>query len=104
MLEITAHDSPIGGKLLVAGIRIGYAVGKILFYVSRKSKEALNSLTERKSRLAFITKLPRKGAKETRDAVLRRLKDLPEHGRDMKVSIFQKMKMGWLFMPSGSNF
>lgn len=49
--------------------------------VSRKSKEALNSLAERKSRLVFITKLPRKGAKETRDAVIGRLKVLPEHAR-----------------------
>jgi IS30 family transposase len=29
--------------------------------VSRKSKAALNTLTERKSRLLLITKLPRKG-------------------------------------------
>jgi len=52
--------------------------------VSRKSKEALNSLTERKSRLVFITKLPRKGAEETKDAVIGRLKDLPEHARKMR--------------------
>jgi IS30 family transposase len=33
----------------------------------------LNSLTERKSRLLLLTKLKRKGAEETKDAIIRRL-------------------------------
>lgn len=49
--------------------------------VSRKSSAALNSLTERKSRLLFLTKLDRKGAKETKDAVINRLKQLPDKAR-----------------------
>ena len=49
--------------------------------VSRKSSAALNSLTERKSRLLLLTKLNRKGAQETRDAVINRLKQLPVRAR-----------------------
>ena len=49
--------------------------------VSRKSLAALNSLTERKSRLLMLTKLDRKGAIETKDAVVRRLKIFPSEGR-----------------------
>lgn len=45
--------------------------------VSRKSLSALNSLTERKSRLLLLTKLKRKGAEETKDAVVRRLCRFP---------------------------
>ena len=45
--------------------------------VSRKSTSALNSLTERKSRLIMITRINRKGAKETLDAVISRLGTLP---------------------------
>ncbi len=45
--------------------------------VSRKSTAALNSLTERKSRLLLLTKLDRKGAAETRRAVVARLRKLP---------------------------
>ena len=49
--------------------------------VSRKSKAALNTLAERKSRLVLITKLSRKGAVETNKAVISRLKKLPAGGR-----------------------
>jgi len=49
--------------------------------VSRKSKVALNTLAERKSRPVLITKLPRKGAAETNSAVINRLKKLPANGR-----------------------
>ena len=49
--------------------------------VSRKSLAALNSLTERKSRLLMLTKLDRKGAIETKDAVVRRLEVFPSEGR-----------------------
>jgi len=49
--------------------------------VSRKSLVALNSLVERKSRLLFLTKLERKTAKATRNAVINRLKILPVQAR-----------------------
>ena len=46
--------------------------------VSRKSLTALQSLTERKSRLLLLSKLHRKGAHETAMAVIDRLGALPE--------------------------
>ncbi len=49
--------------------------------ISRKSKVALNTLTERKSRLVLITKIPRKGAAETNKAIIKRLKRLQEASR-----------------------
>lgn len=49
--------------------------------VSRKSKAALNSLTERKSRLLLLTKIDRKSASETNKAVLKRLQKLPLKAR-----------------------
>jgi IS30 family transposase len=49
--------------------------------ISRKSKVALNTLVERKTRLVLITKLPRKSAAETNRAVIGRLKKLPAKGR-----------------------
>ena len=49
--------------------------------ISRKSTFALNSLTERKSRLIMITRINRKGAKETLDAVISRLGALPHKFR-----------------------
>jgi IS30 family transposase len=49
--------------------------------ISRKSKAALNSLTERKSRLLLLTKLDRKGSAETNQAIIRRLKNLSANGR-----------------------
>src|SRR5271157_1640549 len=49
--------------------------------ISRKSIFALNSLTERKSRLIMITRINRKGAKETLDAVISRLGALPHKFR-----------------------
>ena len=42
---------------------------------------ALNSLTERKSRLLMLTKLDRKGTIETKDTVVRRLEVFPSEGR-----------------------
>ncbi len=59
--------------------RYGHWEGDSL--ISRKSKAALNTLAERKSRLALITKLPRKGAAETNRAIISRLKKLPANGR-----------------------
>jgi len=44
---------------------------------SQKSPPVLNSLTERKSRLLMLTKLERKGASETKRAVVGRLGGLP---------------------------
>ena len=49
--------------------------------ISRKSTFALNSLTERKSRLIMITRISRKGAKETLDAVINRLGAWPHEFR-----------------------
>jgi transposase, IS30 family len=49
--------------------------------ISRQSKAALNSLTERKSRLLLLTWLDRKGAVETNQAIIRRLKGFSENGR-----------------------
>jgi IS30 family transposase len=59
--------------------RYGHWEGDSL--ISRKSKAALNTLTERKSRLVLITKLSRKGAAETNRAIINRLKKLPAKGR-----------------------
>lgn len=49
--------------------------------VSMKSLAALNSLTDRKSRLLMLTKLDRKGAIETKDAVVNRLQVFTPEGR-----------------------
>lgn len=49
--------------------------------VSRKSLAALNSLVERKTRLIKLTKLTRKTAAATREAVVKRLTDLPRNAR-----------------------
>jgi IS30 family transposase len=49
--------------------------------VSRESLAALNSLVERKSRLLFLTRLARKTAEQTSDAVIERLQGLPEGAR-----------------------
>ena len=49
--------------------------------VSRKSKAALNSLTERKSRLLLLSKLDRKGAAETNKAIIGRLEKFSGNGR-----------------------
>jgi IS30 family transposase len=59
--------------------QIGHWEGDSL--VSRKSLVALNSLVERKSRLLMLTKLPRKSASDTVDAVAKRLKGLPPKAR-----------------------
>ena len=49
--------------------------------VSRKSLAVLNSLVERKSRLLLLTRLKRKTAQQTSDAVIERLKLLPKGAR-----------------------
>jgi transposase, IS30 family len=49
--------------------------------ISRKSKVALNTLVERKSRLVLISKLLRKSAADTNRAVIGRLKKFPAKGR-----------------------
>lgn len=49
--------------------------------ISRKSLTALNSLTERKSRLLLLTKLTRKGAEDTKNAIIGRLYALPAQMR-----------------------
>lgn len=49
--------------------------------ISRKSKAALNSLIERKSRLLCLTKLNQKTANNTAMAIIRHLKDLPTKAR-----------------------
>jgi len=59
--------------------RFGHWEGDSL--VSRKSFVALNSLVERKSRLLFLTRLKRKSAEQTKNAVIGRLQDLPENAR-----------------------
>lgn len=55
--------------------KFGYWEGDSL--VSRKSTAALNSLTERKSRLVLLTKLDCKSAVETKNAIISRLQHLP---------------------------
>jgi len=59
--------------------RFGHWEGDSL--VSRKSIAALNSLVERKSRLLLLTRLQRKTAELTTDAVILRLQELPEKVR-----------------------
>ncbi len=59
--------------------RYGHWEGDSL--VSGKSLAALNSLVERKCRLTYLTKLDRKTAEQTRDAVIERLGPLPEKAR-----------------------
>ena len=49
--------------------------------VSRKSPAALNSTTERKSKLLFLTKMPAKTAKETSGVIIERFKELPFYAR-----------------------
>lgn len=49
--------------------------------VSRRSPACLSSLVERKSRLLQLTRLPRKGATETAQAVIQRLAPLPPKAR-----------------------
>jgi IS30 family transposase len=49
--------------------------------VSRKSAFVLNSLVERKSRLLQLTRLKRRGAAETKEVVIKRLKPFPQNTR-----------------------
>jgi len=59
--------------------RYGHWEGDSL--VSRKSLAALNSLVERKSRFLMLTRIGRKTAEQTTDAVVRRLLGLAEKAR-----------------------
>ena len=59
--------------------QIGHWEGDSL--VSRKSLVAIHSLVERKSRLLMLTKLPRKSASDTVNAVVKRLGGLPPEAR-----------------------
>ena len=59
--------------------QFGHGEGDSL--VSRKSSTALNSLTERKSRLVLLTKLDRKGSRETKNAIISRLQHFPPDAR-----------------------
>ena len=59
--------------------RFGHWEGDSL--VSRESLAALNSLVERKSRLLLLTRLERKTAEQTSDAVIERLQGLPSGAR-----------------------
>ena len=59
--------------------RFGHWEGDSL--VSRKSFAALNSLVERKSRFLLLTRLKRKSAGLTKDAVILRLQGFPEKAR-----------------------
>jgi IS30 family transposase len=49
--------------------------------VSSESKVALNSLTERTTRLLFVTKMSQKCSRETSDVIIKRLKILPKNMR-----------------------
>lgn len=49
--------------------------------VSRASKAALNSIVERKTRLLFLSKLNRKTAACTNNAIIRKLSYLPQNAR-----------------------
>jgi IS30 family transposase len=66
-------------KLVEKRIQAGHWEGDTL--ISRKSKAALCSLVERKTRLLYLTKLPRKEAKITAKTMIRRLKNLPQAAR-----------------------
>lgn len=59
--------------------RYGHWEGDSL--VSRKSLAALNSLVERKSRLLLLTRIDRKTAEQTTEAVVQRLHGLPMNAR-----------------------
>lgn len=49
--------------------------------VSRKSSAALNSTTERKTKLLFLSKIPSKTAKVTSGVIINRLQSLPFYAR-----------------------
>lgn len=66
-------------KSVETRLQFGHWEGDSL--ISRKSTAALNSLTERKSRLVLLTKLGRKGSLETKNAVISRLQPFPPEAR-----------------------
>lgn len=74
--RISIEDRPI---TVENRSRFGHFEGDSL--VSRKSLAALNSIVERKSRFLFLTRLKRKTAELTKDAVIQRLQWLPEKAR-----------------------
>ena len=74
--RITINERPVSAD---NRSRYGHWEGDSL--VSRKSLVALNSLVERKSRLLMLTRLDRKTAQQTTEAVVQRLGALPEKAR-----------------------
>jgi IS30 family transposase len=72
---------PIEERPLSADNRSRYGHWEGDSLVSRNSLAALNSLVERKSRLLLLTRLDRKTAGRTTDAVVQRLQGLPKDAR-----------------------
>lgn len=72
---------PIEERPVSADNRSRYGHWESDSLVSRKSVAALNSLVERKSRYTMLSRLDRKTAEQTRDAVVERLKPLPSKVR-----------------------
>lgn len=72
---------PIDDRPAVVAARTRFGDWERDSLISRKSAAALNTLTERKSRLVLLTKLPRKGAVETAQAIVNRLSQFPTAGR-----------------------
>lgn len=70
---------PIDDRPLVVNARSRFGDWEGDSLVSRKSVAALNSLVEGMSRLLLLTKLKRKGASETAQAVINRLIPFPQN-------------------------
>ena len=68
---------PIEERPISADNRSRYGHWESDSLVSRKSVAALNSLVERKSRYAMLSRMGQKTAEQTRDAILARLKHMP---------------------------
>lgn len=75
------HRVPIDVRPAVVAARteFGHWEGDTL--ISRKSRAARQSLSERRSRLVLLTKLARKGAVEMKHAVLKRFQPWPKAAR-----------------------
>lgn len=72
---------PIEERPVSADTRSRYGYRESDSLVSRKSVAALNSLVERKSRYTMLSRLDRKTAEQTRDAIVERLQPLPSKVR-----------------------
>ena len=68
---------PIEERPVSADNRSRYGHGESDSLVSRKNVAAINALVERKSRDTMLSRLDRKTAEQTRDALVERLKPLP---------------------------